>query len=276
MRPGLPLYTLLFSTLDELSIDRDIRLGLSTALDQCVEWDDLVNPPPNPRVTVTEVECESVTIALVHSQITNGRGAACLCLGARIDRSTPRAVTVGTSTKEVHFITEPCNLRLFFRTLPELEDLNNEEYMANAADAFPDLAFVPKLASQFSHFRTKYREARPEVTRHLAVLNDDFQRIFEGYGFKPHETQVALNDLGVNASPESPKVRANAKAMKQRDVEVDVVTIGHRTLNVGTTVRCEWHTKIHATADRIHFHPGKTAIAEGHVLVGIFAEHLLT
>jgi len=53
--------------------------------------------------------------------------------------------------------------------------------------------------------------------------------------------------------------------MKEREVIID-----------GELIICEYHIKLTPTYDRIHFHPGKQDIAEGKIIIGIFAKHLNT
>lgn len=280
VQPGTLLCDLLYQALPHLPLDKDTQLGLQQALNRCVEWDDRIEEVSDPNVEIDNVPCEAPTVVAVHSLISAGRGAACLTLGARPDRSGVHRVRVGERTHEIHFATRDAALPLFYRTLFEIEDLDPDAYMENAPRAFPEIAFVPGLAQQFARFKTKYRDVRPIVTAHLGTLNDHFQRLYKESKYQPDETQNALRAMyGVDASPESPKTRTNKKAIKQREVEIDRVTIGTRAVSVGEKVPCEWHTKITPTADRIHFHPGDTSeekIAEGKIIVGIFAEHLDT
>jgi hypothetical protein len=276
--PGVPLYRLLFEPMADLPIDKITLRNAQAALYRCVDWTSRVDVAPEPDVLIAGTACVSPTAALVHARIAASQGAACLCLAARSDRAGILPVQPGLDTKaiEVHFLTKAVMLPAFYQSLFEVEELGADAYMANAVYAFPQIAFVPGLASQFTRFQTPYREVRRDVTLHLRVLHDNFQRVFEEQDHKPHETSKVLSSLGVDASPESPGTRANKKAMKEREVDIDHVTVGLRKLDLRTVVRCEWHTKIRPTTDRIHFHPGAKGLAEGRLIVGIFVHHLST
>ena len=280
VQPGTLLVDVLYQELEHLPLDKDTKLGLMQALNRCVEWDDRIEKVPDPRVDIDGVGCEAPTVAVVHSRISARSGAACLALGARTDRSGVHIVRSGDSTREIHFVTHEAALPLFYRTLFEIEELDADAYMKNAPRAFPEIAFVPGLAEQFSRFDTKYRDVRRAVTKHLGALNDHFPRLIKKHN---GQTPLVIAELSaychVDASPEGPKTHANKAAMRERDVEIDTVIVGHREVVVGRKVRCEWHTKIEPDADRIHFHPGDTSddkVAEGRLVVGIFANHLTT
>ena len=242
-------------------------------------WDDLIGQVPAPQVAeIDGVACTAPTRRCCGPRedlIAAVRGAACLTLGLRSDRAGVLRVLAAGATHEVHFVCAEAQLPAFYRSLFEVENQEPDVYMATALDAFPDIGFVPGLAANFGQFDTAYREVRPIVTAHLAALNDHFRNLFTRHKGQPFETMRELaTTSGVDASPESPKTRRNKKAMKERDVAVDGVQVGRRALRVGKTVRCEWHTKIKPTADRIHFHPGEAEVAEGRLIVGLFADHL--
>lgn len=278
--PGVQLYQVLYESVPALDLDEITLKSARLALSRCVDWAGRIDPVPDPNVSIDGTPSVAPTAAVVHAGIASAAGAACLCLGLRKDRSGELAVSTGTQTSTVHFLTEKAKLPAFYRSLFEVENLDADAYMENAAHAFPDIAFVPGLASQFSRFTGKYRDVRPKVTLHLATLNDHFQRLFKENGYKPHETQGALGAHGIDASPESPKTRANSDAMKKRKVKVDTVRVEKRDLIVGEIVTCEWHTKIEPTTNRIHFHPRVQTRSAGatkpeeRLMVGIFADHL--
>jgi len=275
IQPGVRLFELLYGKTSSIPIDHDTRIGLMTALERCVNWDERIDFVLESDVAIDGVRCWAPTAAVVRSRHEAGFGAACVCLDARADRTGILAVGTASAARPIHFVTEQRQLPEFFRSLIELEELEPDAYMNNALYAFPEVAFVPGLASQFAKFETRYREVRGDVTKHLAGLNDHFQRLFKENKGAPDPTMRQLSALcGVDASPESPNTRANKSAMKERDVGVDYVSVGGRTIRVGQTVRCEWHTKIKPTTDRIHFHPGADGVAEGRLIVGIFAGHL--
>ncbi len=273
IQPGIFLADLLYGSAFQL--DHDTQIALQQAVNRCVHWDDVVSPAPAPNVEIDGVPCQAPTVAVVHERISGGEGATCLTLGVRPDRAKVCVVEAGGISHSVHFVATSAQLPSFYRTLFELENMEPDGYLENACDAFPEIGFVPKLAAQFSRFETKYRDLRPIVTAHLSALNDHFRTLFTKHSGKPFETIREFGTTcGVDASSESPKTRQNKAAMKERDVVVDGVQVGHRWIDVGKTVRCEWHTKIAPTFDRIHFHPGKSGVAESRLIVGIFAKHL--
>jgi hypothetical protein len=258
--PDIPLCDLVFRPLDQFPIDRDTRLGLMEVLNRCLHWDDHITPSPDSRVEIDGVSSEALTVAVVHGQLSVKRGAACFALAVRPERAGVHAVRAGDVVHDVHFVTGEPGVPMFYRTLFEIEDLNSHEYMKNASRAFPDLEFAPGLASQFQAFKTAYREIRPQVTKHLGVLNDHFQRVHKE---RKDKTSEALGAYGINASGERGTTHKNKAAMKQRTITIDDVS-----------VVCEWHTKIRPKFDRIYFHPGNSKVAGGRLIVGIFHEHL--
>lgn len=103
-----------------------------------------------------------------------------------------------------------------------------------------------------------------EVTRHLAILNDHFRRVFESHHKDLKKTAGELQSgHKVDLSGESANTKGNAAAWKERKISIQ-----------GTEIYCDLHLKLSPTANRIHFHPGHPAIACGKVIVGIFHEHL--
>jgi hypothetical protein len=90
------------------------------------------------------------------------------------------------------------------------------------------------------------------------VLNDYAKGILSGQQ-PAHAKQRSLAVLGVDASGESAQTRADARAMAQREVNVD-----------GRMILCDWHTKLRPHRDRIYFN----ATAVDQIVIGIFHEHL--
>ena len=277
--PGLSLSDLLFQRRPDVELDPLVRKALNTALFRCVEWDLPSRPQPASQVRIGDTSCEAATVALVHALLEEAHGAACLCLGLRADRSGILEVRGGGAARQLHFVTTRAMLPGFYRSLVELEDLDADAYMSNAAHAFPEIAFAPGLSSQFSRFKGQYRDVRPDVTRHLAVLNDHFQEVYREADHVPVMTRKLLNSrYHVDASRESDPTRHNAKAMRERDVSVaHVLVAGQKVpVTIGRPVRCEWHTKIKPNQNRIHFHPGEEQVAGKRLFVGLFHEHLTT
>ena len=275
VRPGTPFCDLLYQEVASLPIDRDLRSALRDAINRCVLWDDRIEHAPHPLVDIAGVACTSPTGAVVHALLAAQHGAACLSPGLRPERAGAVSLRAGAVTHEVHFLTHESQLPLFYRTLFEVEDLQRDAYMENALDAFPEIAFVTGLSAQLGGFETSYRELRPILTSHLAVLNDHFPAVFKRHGGKTFETTKEIGAAyHVDATPESSTTHTDKKAMKQRDVVIESVLLGRRRLAVKKTISCEWHTKIKPRTDRLHFHPGMDDVAGGKLIVGRFVNHL--
>lgn len=132
--------------------------------------------------------------------------------------------------------------------LPELE--------SHAADLFPGVRFASDAWARAGE-ALPHSKSPASLLHHLAVLSDHAPRIWRDHlDTRMREQQLA--SLGVTASPESPSTHKNRAAMGERKFVVD-----------GTTVTCEWHTKITPTKGRVHF-----AVRENLVLVGAIVDHL--
>lgn len=105
VQPGTRLFELLYTSLEQLPIDRDTRLGLQQALNRCVLWDDRIEPVMESHIEIDGVSSIAPTIAVVHAQISARSGAACLALGARSERTGIQAVRAGEATHDIHFVT---------------------------------------------------------------------------------------------------------------------------------------------------------------------------
>lgn len=263
--PGVPLARLLYEADFPGALDRDLRLALAEAINRCVEWDAREPLPVPVHVEVDGEQFVAHTIAFTHAQAGAGRATANLCLGCA-GRSGRREVTRGGVTCSLHFVATEAERLPFLREVPEIEDLDEDAYMAHAPHAFPTLYFVAGMAQQFRRFTRPYRDLRAWVTEHLAALNDHFRTIFADHQGEPSKVMAEfLSRCKVDASPESPNTRRNKSAMRERLVLVE-----------GREVWCEWHTKLEPRYNRIHFHPGSPGVAGGRLVVGIFHRHLST
>jgi len=245
-------------------IDRDIRLGLQQALNRCLHWDESlpVDVPPDvwdAEVTIAGVPCRALTVVAVAAMVLGNHGACCLAVAGHPERSGIQDVTCGEAQCEVYFATHDNEVVLFYRTIPEIEDLAPVGYMKNAEKAFPSLVWAPNLAAQIPRFKTSYIEVRPLLTKHLGVLNDHFQQVHRQHKDK---TDEFIGEYGIDASPERGKTHKNKAAMKQRTLVID-----------GISLVCEWHTKLMRHIDRIYFHPGDARVKEGRLVVGFFVDH---
>lgn len=143
---------------------------------------------------------------------------------------------------------------------------------------FPQLLFHPHVSNQLRVFSTSYSTLRTDLVTHLSALNDGFTAIYEACTRNVSETCSRFkSEFSVDVSMESPNTRRNLSAMKERDVALDRVQFVHKpSSEVRSSIifRCEWHTKLRPTTDRIHFYPATDPALGGRVLIGIFAKHL--
>ncbi|WP_417355700.1 hypothetical protein [Gallaecimonas pentaromativorans] len=123
-------------------------------------------------------------------------------------------------------------------------------------------------AKRFSQLGVNELTHLKTLLKHLDYLNDYAQSDFNG---ESHFFIRKAASKGVELSPDSSKTHENARAMKERNVDVE-----------GSSILCEWHTKITKTAGRVHFNFGKSVSEEvanvtgGRVIIGIFNKHLTT
>jgi hypothetical protein len=241
-------------------IDRDTRNRFFGLVGKCPEWEE-------PQSVALDVELArgepimALSIGYALISIVRGHAIACLVFGA-CDRRGMVSAASSAGSAEVFFFAVAPELKEFWRSLYECEDVQEQEFFALARRAFPELLFSPDL--RFRRFDGTYRDLREHVVRHLAVLNDHFISTYFAANGIASEIEATLASVGCpGASPESPKTHGNARAMAQRDVDYQ-----------GATVRCEWHTKIEPHRNRIHFAFGGGFGAK--IFVGIFADHLGT
>lgn len=262
--PGAPLCDLMYQV---GRLDRVLQGALQQTLNRCRCWDAGDNEAEAPaEVCIDSVAVNAPSVGWAHAQMQSGRAVACLQVGPSTDG--PRRVEADGQSTQLYFLScaiAPPRLA-FYRTIPELEDLSERAYLDHAPLLFPDLFFKPGLDQEFRRFAGGYRAVRAEVTRHLAILNDHFRRVFERHHKDLKKTADELQSgHSVDLSGESANTKGNAAAWKERKISIQ-----------GTEIYCELHLKLSPTANRIHFHPGHKAIACGKVIVGIFHEHLPT
>ena len=262
--PSLKMYDLLFTEPAPITLPHDLRLGMAAAIQRCSIW-NLSDEDVVELEAVVEAERMQFapSIVFVHKSVGERIGRSCLVL-----RSSRRvgelAVKVSGTSRALYFIGTPNDTPSFYRSLFELEGMDERQYIDLAPLAFPNLTFVDGLDRQFRRFSRPYASIRREVTRHLAALNDHWEAAFEGHPAPSEVSQRMRSLAGVEMSPESPNTKANRHAWQQRRV-----VLGDRELY------CDWHMKLSPTADRIHFHPGQPNIDKGPI-IGMFAEHLET
>lgn len=172
----------------------------------------------------------------------------------------------GGQDQGVFIASSENGLRRFVRALFELADIQEGEFIAASASAFPRLIFKKGIEREIRRFSRPYRQIRTTLVAGLSALNDQLIELLDA-GTPILELGPRLEAAtGFGLSPESPQTHRNQAAMRARDV----------TYN-GQTFRCEWHLKLEPHRDRIHFHLYDPRIGDGNkLLIGIFTDHLPT
>ncbi len=264
MTPELSIADLLY---DEAKspLDKELRLLFMHTIQRCRHWDDDF-APTDASLEAPDSFLESHSLEYVFETNLKHHGVSCLCLKKHDQPIGPLKVKKGDREADIHFVADEESILIFYRSIIETEDLNERRFVEHGRLAFPNLYFAADIHKQFRKFRQDYLRARRLVTRHLSALNDHFRGVYSRSGFQPDLASKEFKTCwDVAMSRESPKTRKNKRAMKEREVVVDNVALC-----------CEWHTKLTPTHDRIHFHQGEEDVADGKIVIGIFAEHLST
>ncbi len=264
VKPGVPLCELMYQ---EGKLDFIRQRALQETLNKCSYWDGEEEHEDDGLVRVDGVVVHSPSVAWAHAEWSLGHSVACLRVGPYTDG--PHRVERASQVREIHFLSsseKSLPWLTFYREIPEVEDLPEDSYIRHSTLMFPSLYFKPNIHKEFRHFSDGYRSLRPEITRHLAALNDHFRSVLDEHTGEPDQTAREMQArCRVEMSPESPKTKQNRAAWEERKIILD-----------GQDVYCEWHTKLSPDKNRIHFHPGKKTVANGKLVIGIFHEHLST
>ncbi|NYI42626.1 hypothetical protein BKA03_002745 [Demequina lutea] len=124
---------------------------------------------------------------------------------------------------------------------------------------FPHLVFSDVAWVGLSTLTGDKRELTVSLVRDLGVLNDHACAIWE-QTVQNHERIQLMKTFDVVASPEGTKTHRSPRLMSQRD-----------SLFSGVSRRCEWHTKLSPSINRIHF-----AVEGRIVYIGKIVDHLDT
>lgn len=227
-------------------LDIDLKNLLMRQIDQLISWNGQDDA----------AAADSVTY--VQGEIANSNPAACIVI-------PEHDTAVETDGKSLHFIGKQSRVVDFARDASELGNFSEAEFMEMSKIAFPELHFREGVERGIAKFSLSFRGGmRRLLTQALSALNDALPA-----ALVQTKNMVELPKLfapsGFEISPESPNTHRNKSAMEERDVEFGNIKI-----------RCEWHLKIHATVDRIHFYFGKQDISKKPILIGIFCDHLTT
>lgn len=241
------------------SLDPDTCRLLLGLLGKSSYWDEDPDVAIDPDVSVDGQPAIGYGVAWAHHSVRGRRGVAVVTVPQRFSPGL-HAVGAGENNPraDVYFVVSADDHKGFFRTLYELEDVSEEAFFGLAERAFPDLLFAEGL--DFRHFEGTYRELRASVVFHLARIHDAFA---EAHRAENGRSEGVSTRLGIQVSIEG-TTRSSERLMKLRDVELG-----------GRVYRCEWHSKIEAHRNRIHFHRGDETTGD-RILVGIFHRHLRT
>ncbi len=247
-------------------IDHDERVLLQQTINRCIVWDaeEFDIPGGKVRYNGTQTACASimfvvtkaldgVAIGIISQSPPNGLGVR----NAAVDQTATRVFHVGLDTR----------LEQFYRFQMCFEQVSREDFGNWVQLSFPRLRFALELSPQLRRFRESYDSIRHKIVNHLASVNDLFlDLLIAGAQLSDACHQVGAT-CGVEISPESPNTHGNAAAMREREVHFR-----------GSTIVCEFHTKLAPTHDRIHFSPTVRYEPDNrkYLVVGPFAEHLTT
>ena len=264
--PGVPLYSLLFDSKHAGVLDPDLRQAVMQAIEGAVQWD--VGPcPALPLDTAGSTPSNTTSLAFAAAQVANRRAVGVVpFLGDGLPGGQ-RQLTVSGVAMTLSFILTDSDCVSFWRTVPEVDDLDATAVVAIAEEMFPKTRIHPDIAQQAGRFSRPFRDLRGEIVRHIAALNDHYRIVFDKHGGENQHVIAEMRALTrIVVSPESPNTHRNRAAMAERDVSFG-----------GVVVRCEWHAKLAWDVDRIHFSVRHPQVDGGQrLLVGIFARHLTT
>jgi hypothetical protein len=243
-------------------VDADLRRLLGSRLQKVHDWDE------SSDLTVDlDMDCAGSTATLVPTValgwqlVRSGRHVACLTSDQAARRG---AIEVGPSGDRelatLFFVANRQDGTRFWRYLVAAEDADRAALRHLSDRAFPTLRFASGIWGQLDRLEGAFRDVRPLLVVHLAGLSDHALSVWGAYT-EPHRIATEMKSrAGIDCSPDSPKTHKNRAAMEQR-----VVLVGE------ARVKCEWHTKLEAHRNRIHF-----AVLGDHVVIGAFAKHLDT
>ncbi|UVJ39017.1 hypothetical protein [Arthrobacter sp. CJ23] len=159
---------------------------------------------------------------------------------------------------QASYIAEVNDFKYFWRQVPEICNLQPHAIETVAQQAFPESNFIEGVWSGAKEFEGEIATIRGTLISHLSGLDDHFLSVY-GETNDPNRIAAEMGSrAGIDCSKESNRTRRNSKAMSSR-----VRSIGSKDLSF------EWHTKLEAHRNRIHF-----AVDDGKLYIGIFCRHL--
>ena len=247
-------------------IDQDERLLLQQTINRCIVWDaeDFDIPDGEILLNGQQTACASIMFVCTKALVEEAIGIISLSPSESLNVCE---VSVGESTTRVFHVGLESRLEPFYRFQICFEKVSREDFGNSVHLSFPRLRFALELSSQLRRFRQNYADIRDTIVVHLASINDEFlDQLLTGAQLS-EACALVRSSCGVDISPESPNTHRNTSAMREREVQFR-----------GSTIVCEFHTKLKPTQDRIHFSPTVRSEADDrkYIVVGPFAEHLTT
>jgi hypothetical protein len=247
-------------------VSRDARVRLARLFDKCRAIDPQAEDDIPAPIMLHGARHEEPSWGMTHALACAAGGRAMSCLIGPVAVCPPGWTIAEREADdlqlEIHLLSEASQLPEFWRGIYDRESIPEDAFFTLADSAFPRLIFAEDLA--FGRFSGSYQEVRPWLVRLLSALDDHFAEALVRHRGNTKNVIAEFAAYDVDISPDSPNTHANAKAAAQRLVLYD-----------GIEYRCEWHGKRLWNHDRVHFSLPISKYGD-RVLIGIFADHLLT
>ena len=181
------------------------------------------------------------------------------------------AMVVSCSNKSILYVATPTRYwqakQWYLSTYTKRHD-----FASDIKDCFPNLYFHKNVDSSLHTLNADFIIERPHIVEHLRALNDFSPRFTElnaeGSDYRRTCSEFQAHSH-IECSPQSNRSSA-------RKLNFSFITCtGDEVI-----ICCELHTKLKWNGmdrehqDRIYFHPGKTEVAEGKVLIAHIGSHI--
>lgn len=271
------LIDLIWQNGSPLALSHEVREELAVVLGRMHWWDEEDEYPAVFEVEIDGQRYLSPSAALCCERVNTGRATACLPLPGGL--SGPHSVRAGSVESVVHFVTDEKTHRAFFRDVLDVERADERRLPELAPHAFPDICFLDGVWRGLRAFEGGYERVRGNLIRLLTALDDFGAWAFTDTTGRRSPQEVAPDDgreqpvtdhlieqrfvgWGLRVAPEKPNVRADKLCREARE----------RMLG-GRRLYCEWHCKLEAHVNRVHFHK-PVAESDSKIVVAILADHL--
>ena len=168
-------------------------------------------------------------------------------------------VSFDGNSAPIWFVNSVRGVEQFFRWLIVEETRNIDQMSEFATEAFKNVDFIDGAFDGIKKMSAPYSFLVSKLVHDLGVLSDEGKRIFSGSW---QDAPAEFGSFGVQISDENGNTKSNAKAEKERTIEVD-----------GENLKFWWHIKLEPDRNRIHIHPDRVQSGKK-IIVGIFCRHL--